>query len=159
LKAAYENWWTLVSSHGSEESSIPISDRKTWIHAGDIRANSGDGPWEQSDIKSGLIFQGYWEVNVIKAGKYRISMRRWPPEVDVAIRGGVPGGKTFSGINLATVNIQGQKLTVPVGATDKEVYVDATLNADPTPSTDHLQATFTGGVTVGAYFVSIEPIQ
>lgn len=41
--------------------------------------------WNQREIRTAPIANGFWAVVVSRAGRYKIELRRWPKEVDLAI--------------------------------------------------------------------------
>ena len=37
-------------------------------------------PWHQGHIRAGHRSEGYWEVRVLRAGRYQFALRRWPED-------------------------------------------------------------------------------
>ncbi len=109
LRADYEAWWKLVEprlgefvpvSLGAPQENPVLLTSADWQdqyvdNAGHIRAAAGrprGGPWN---------------VNVERAGEYRIELRRWPFDVPAALDGNsVPPGRAVP-IRAARVEIAG----------------------------------------------------
>lgn len=93
LRAGYEEWWQAVS--GQFDQDVPISlgqsAEAVRITTHDIRNETGDTAWNQRHVRQGLVVNGYWAVDVIQDGRYRIELFRWPPEADRAITAGISG--------------------------------------------------------------------
>lgn len=95
LRLAYEDWWQKVSRQFDED--IPISmggpgAETLRLNTHDWRNEDCECAWNQSLIRQGLICNGHWEVNVVEAGRYRFSLRRWPEEEGAAVTAGLEGG-------------------------------------------------------------------
>lgn len=55
-------------------------------------------PWNQLAVRSGAKRKGWWALNVVEAGSYRITLRRWPASLDHAIVAGVEPGDSVPGL-------------------------------------------------------------
>ncbi len=91
LRQGYEEWWALVSRQF--ESMIPFEiDQEPILLTGlDWRNEASACPWIQGDIRRGKRLNGYWEIDVKRPGRYRVSLRRWPAETPHAIQAGIEG--------------------------------------------------------------------
>jgi hypothetical protein len=89
--------------------------------------HEGNPPWNQSHIQGGSKANGFWAVEVERAGKYEIELRRWPREADRAIDDG-PGIKAAK----ARLTIAGLDLSQPVPAGAAAVAFQVNLPAGPT---------------------------
>ena len=95
LRAAYEEWWELVSDQFDRDISfaLPMAEHidpmKLTTH--DIRNEAGDAVWNQGEVRAGKAVAGYWAVDVRRAGRYSIELRRWPAETGYAISAGIDG--------------------------------------------------------------------
>ena len=58
-------------------------------------ARADPSPWNQTHILQGSEANGFWAVEVERAGEYEISLRRWPTEVDQPINAAIPGGRAI----------------------------------------------------------------
>ena len=95
LRRAYELWWRKVSTQFDEDIPIaiggPAADRLR-LNTHDWRNEDCECAWNQSLVRQGLICNGHWEVEVVEAGRYSFTLRRWPEEEGAAVRAGLEGG-------------------------------------------------------------------
>ena len=192
LRMAYEAWWMKVSRQFGEEIPIAIGGPG----ASTLRLNTYDwrnyhdeeweGAWNQCLIRQGLICNGYWEVDVVEAGLYRISLRRWPEEEDAPIAASLGGdgpvswtelrigpdaeanaGATWKDrirwgggvalpVHRAGIAIAGKEAWKSVGPDDKGADFALEIPAGAT----HLQTWFEleDGGALGAYYVYVEKL-
>ena len=81
LRAAYEEWWAIVSQQAARNVPIALGDEvATMLSAHDWRNEASDCPWHQGHIRAGHRSEGYWEVRVLRAGRYQFALRRWPED-------------------------------------------------------------------------------
>ena len=105
LRLAYEAWWQKVSRQFDEDIPIAIggpSASRLRLNTHDWRNEDCECAWNQSLVRQGLICNGHWEVDVVEAGTYSFSLRRWPKEEDAPIAAGLEGGEPtpFSKISI-----------------------------------------------------------
>ena len=96
LRKAYEAWWAKVSLQFDEEIPIAIGGpgaTRLRLNTYDWHNEEWAGAWNQSLVRQGLVCNGYWEVEVVEAGRYKIGLRRWPVEEDAPIAAGLAGGE------------------------------------------------------------------
>ncbi|MEZ4663460.1 MAG: arylsulfatase [Caldilineaceae bacterium] len=94
LRAAYEAWWAKVSQQFDAEIPITIgadAAQHVVLCSHDWRNENCDCVWNQCQVRAGLLYNGYWELEVARAGRYRFELRRWPKEEDRAMGDGIPG--------------------------------------------------------------------
>ncbi|MDE0143795.1 MAG: arylsulfatase [Caldilineaceae bacterium] len=108
LRQAYELWWDKVSRQFDEDIPIAIGGpgaRHTRLNTHDWRNEDCDSAWNQSLVRQGHICNGHWEVEVVEAGNYSFTLRRWPEEEGAGVREGLPGGepKAFRDIAIQPV--------------------------------------------------------
>lgn len=171
LREFYEQWWAELEPTFDDATAI-------WLgHAAEpvVRLTSHDWitthstPWNQAHIRSALSgagSTGYWNVNVVEPGSYRIRLRRWPSEMDRPIDAPLPPGDAVPGqpayrqtpgraIHPATAQIRIGDISAsaPVVAGQREVLFQLELPAGKQP----LLATFetTDGQIFGAYYVYV----
>ncbi len=170
LREGYEAWWDRVSEQF--DSTIPITlgraAGETVVLTGhDWRNDPVVCPWNQSDIRAGLVCNGYWEVDVAQSGRYRLELRRWPREEARAIAAGIAGPlKPFTSavkdgwgggrampLTQAVISVGGQELQTPIPAEAEAAVFELDLVAGET----RLQTTLhsDGGAQVGAYYVYV----
>jgi len=154
LRRAYEKWWEDVAPRFGEYCEIVIgSDKENparltchdW-HGGDLP------PWDQTHILKGMKANGFWAVEVARAGAYEFSLRRWPREVDAPINAAIAGGRAIQA-SKARLTIGAVDLVQLVGAEAREV----TFRTQLQPGKTKLQTWLTAddGTSCGAYFVYI----
>ncbi len=157
LRQAYEKWWESVSQRFDEYCEIVLgSDEENparltchdW-HGG------GAVPWAQGHIRNGLKANGFWAVEVARAGEYEFSLRRWPREVDAPINAAIPGGKAIRA-QQARLQIANVDVSKPIDAQAKEVTFKVSLPAGKTT----LRTWFTAddGTSRGAYFAYVKRV-
>ncbi len=173
LRAGYEAWWDEVSRQF--DGTIPITLGRTagvtdCLTTHDWRNDPVACAWNQSDIRAELVCNGYWEVDIDLAGRYRFELRRWPREADLAIASGIAGPlKPFTAeirhgwgggraIAMATARLRiGDRIWVqPVGPDQKTVDFDVDLDAGETQVQTYL--TDADGQEWGAYYVYVTRI-
>jgi arylsulfatase A-like enzyme len=170
LRADYGAWWTDISPAFKKFSRIVVgnpAENPAALTSHDWLTTGDPTPWNQQHIRSGVPSNGVWAIKVESAGKYKISLRRWPRESktssDSPLAPGapVPGLKAFretagKAFDIKTVNLiagdQKQELTYTSGA--QEVTFELDLKAGPL----ELQGYFMlkNGKKIGTYFAYVE---
>lgn len=173
LREGYESWWGKVSRQFDEEIPITIGDQESKsvvVCSHDWRNENCDCVWNQNQVRAGLTYNGYWELDVAHSGTYRFELRRWPKEEDRLLTEGIPGELVTYGlmsiesgygggvalpITTARLQIGEHDETQSVRPQDLGARFEVALAAGPT----HLQTTFAGAETeLGAYYVYIDKI-
>ena len=172
LRAFYEGWWTELE---------PTFQQATPIHLGHPAENpatltchdwitSDLTPWHQGFVRRAMGGEGntgFWNVQVVADGNYEIRLRRWPVEVDRAIRSdlapgdAVPGerafrtepGKAFQAAR-AKIQIGGVEYQADVPADAKEVVFRLPLTAGTTTLSGRFYDA--AGDWIGAYYAYVE---
>ena len=172
LREDYELWWEKVSQQFDEEIPIPLgapAGGELCLNTHDWRNEACACAWNQNLIREGLRCNGYWEIDVVRAGLYQVELRRWPKEEDRPLAAAIPGepvpfeqmtvtsgygGGNRIAIQLARLRIGDHEVSQSVAATDLGARFTLALPAGPT----HLQSWFTeeDGATLGAYYVYIQ---
>lgn len=144
LRREYESWWKDISGR---------FDKYVRIKLGDSHANpatltchdwhAGSVPWNQNHIRSGLMSNGPWMVQVVRGGKYKITLRRWPSE-----RPGPIEAVT------AKLKIGGNEVEKKVSPDAESVTFEVELKAGDTELQSWL--TTPKGKTRGAYYAEVE---
>lgn len=93
MQAFYDQWWSEISPKVNELQAITIgSDAENPLMLSP--ADWADSFLDQgAQIRAGLERNGAWHVNVERAGKYRIELRRWAREADLALNAPSPSAK------------------------------------------------------------------
>ncbi|MEZ4861178.1 MAG: arylsulfatase [Caldilineaceae bacterium] len=174
LRQAYEAWWVKVSQQFDAEIPIPLGDPaapSVLLSSHDWRNEPCDCVWNQCQVRAGLLYNGYWEVDVISAGRYRVELRRWPREEDRTLRAGIPGPLvTYGAMSLESGYGGGHALPITmarlqIGAYDQQQSVEendkgAIFTLDLPAGPAHLQSYFgnEAGMDLGAYYVYIDKL-
>ena len=102
LRADYQAWWADISPVFKIDTRIIIGNKAenpSFLTSHDWLTFDGTTPWNQDQIRLGVQGLGEWALKAEQAGTYRISLRRWPREVDAAITAGIPPGHPVPGLN------------------------------------------------------------
>jgi hypothetical protein len=95
LLKGYEAWWEICElSQADDETPISIGAKAQGVctlHTHDMRNDSGDTVYSQSQVRQGKECFGWWEVLVEQDGTYEFDLRRWPDEAGHNIREGIQG--------------------------------------------------------------------
>jgi arylsulfatase B len=104
LRGFYEDWWTELTPTFAQDVAIALgheAQNPTTLTSHDW-ITTGSTPWNQSHIRmaqTGPAVTGFWNVNVARAGKYVVRLRRWPREADAAIDAELPPGADVPGVS------------------------------------------------------------
>jgi hypothetical protein len=139
------------------------------LNAHDWRSDPVECAWNQSQVRSGLECNGYWEIEVPIAGRYRFELRRWPREEDRAIVAGMPGevvpyyrlrdsygGGRAIHLTRARIRVADCEQSGPIASGDKAVVFTVDLNAGETRLQTWLSDE--GGTSIGAYYVYVDQV-
>jgi arylsulfatase A-like enzyme len=171
----YDQWWEEAKTIMDRMPYIPIGalDEPTHLTCFDwnrFTPEKGANVTQQYTVRRGLKVHGVWNIEVAKAGKYAIELRRWPKEADSPISGQVPefhpdiddhpSPKYFFGdrkalpIKAAKLRVGEHVETKPVAATDTQI----TFTVDLEKGTTELEPLFLDGeneILCGAYYAYI----
>ncbi len=174
LRDFYEDWWAEL---------LPTFDNDTAIYLGHpqdnpARLTSHDWittkttPWNQRHIRVGMTGagnNGFWNVKIVESGRYQVSLRRWPKEIDHPIDASLPPGADVPGVEAmrtaagkaiavrrATLKIGDQEVSADVAAGAKE----AVFTVDLKQSKTRMSARFftAEGDEYGAYFAYVKKL-
>ena len=110
MKAFYKQWWTEVSKDFNDEIYFQIGSKNEnpiTLTAHDVHGPETMQPWNQIQIREGKSGAGYWSVNIVEDGNYKVSLRRYPIESNLAINA------TIAHISIAEV--PGLEKEIPAG--------------------------------------------
>lgn len=97
MRAHLDSWWNQVKDVANEPQPVVIGHPKEdpimltaceWL---DVFID------QQAQVRRADLKNGWWEIDVTRAGPYEVELRRWPREADVPIRDGVPAAETTDG--------------------------------------------------------------
>lgn len=118
LLAAYEVWWQDVSRDADKYNRVKIGtphENPIRLNSHDLHTTKGYPAWSQSMVRAGNGSNGFWAVEIVNPGAYKIELCRWPKESGLKIResapvgDNVPGGKSFitgKPLNIKTARIK-----------------------------------------------------
>lgn len=174
LRSQYQTWWEEIKPSFTDTTRIFVGDdaeNPARLTCHDWIAEKST-PWNQASIRKGADapgVTGYWGVQVTKAGRYKIRLRRWPEETGVGVNEGMKAGEDVPGTRAyrttpgrkfdfqkASIKIGKISMELPVGEGAKEVVFDVELPRGPTK----LTARFHGAEdqVVGAYYAYVEKV-
>jgi hypothetical protein len=93
LREGYVKWWEVVSEQYDRDIPFALGeDNETVVlTTHDIRNESMQCAWNQTQVRNGSVVTGYWEVDIRSAGTYEFEFRRWPREAGHALTAGIDG--------------------------------------------------------------------
>ena len=162
------SWWDGVKHLANEEQRIIIGTK----HENPTKLSATE--WldvfvdQQGQIRRGVLKNGYWLIDVARAGEYEIELRRWPKEADGTVSGTLPDGSgTALPINQAMLFVSGHNhlsisqkkayqfegLTKRV--TPKDKGVTFTMNLKKGPTALHTWFKGKNELTLSAYYVYV----
>jgi hypothetical protein len=164
MREHYDKWWKNVAPRldsflpvhiGADEENPTLLSPTEWA---DVFLDQGN------QIRRGERRNGEWHVMVERGGQYLFHLRRWPKEIDVPMRAGLPAHKGEIGgypegvalpVAKARLLIAGADRTQTVGASDREAVFTIPLGEGWTK----MQTWFYDDANQelgGAYFVYVE---
>jgi arylsulfatase A-like enzyme len=171
LQGDYESWWEEISPVFDEYPAITIGselEKTTTLSSHDIHSEE-QVAWNHHQVRSGLACNGWWALKVAREGFYKISLRRWPAEVNAPINSGLAAEPAIEGTSV-TKSAEGKALPITsarlkvgnfdqiksVTKSDKEVIFTVELPKGET----RMQTWFTGenDLSLCSYYVYIEKI-
>ena len=153
MRAFYDKWWAELEPTFAETTELHVGHEDhpvVSLTSHDWIQEAGT-PWNQAHIRSrspirrnakGMKHQGHWALKVLKTGKYRIEVLRWPAESGKAINEELVPGKDVPGASkafraqvgqvigakTATLRLNGKDLqSKPVGKGAKSIVFEAKL--------------------------------
>ncbi|MCM8532730.1 MAG: arylsulfatase [Lentisphaeraceae bacterium] len=172
LRADYEAWWTDISPAFKKYSRIIVgnsAENPCTLTSHDWLTTGTPTPWNQNHIRRGIPSSGTWAVKVDSPGKYKISIRRWPREIDASSDAAIPAGEPVPGltafretpgkaisIKTAGIIFSGTKKEVPYKTGSQEVTFEVELQAGPL----ELEGYFIqpNGKKIGSYYAYVEKL-
>jgi arylsulfatase A-like enzyme len=123
LAAQYESWWKRASADGDRYVRIGLGSGKqspSFLTCMDWHDDKeADKVWNQRQIREAPVANGFWAVEILRAGKYRFELRRWPREVDLPINSPFSNGKPNQKETTPGAAIPAVKARLMIGQTDQ----------------------------------------
>lgn len=154
LRKAYEEWWTDLSRGFDEYCETVIgSDKENPVRLMSHDWHTPRVPWHQGAVRSGMKANGFWAVEVERAGTYEFALRRWALEVDKPITAAIANGKAIAA-REARLKIADVDVTKPIPKGAHAAIFRVKLKAGKT----RLQTWFIDdkGESRGAYYVYVK---
>lgn len=148
LREAYEDWYADISRRFDEYSHIGLgSPRANPVHltCHDWHAPQPQIPWSQSHVRRDLVGNGFWAVDVLRPGKYEITLRTRPAHVGHRL--------DAMGARIKIGDIVAQQ---PIARDAVEAKFRVELRAGQPTLQSWLDKS--DGTTRGAYFVDVERV-
>ena len=128
LRKAYEAWWPGIARRGHEfVRPVVGSDRQpvVCLTAHDFFALDEHPAWNQYQIREAKGGNGPWEIKVAEAGRYRVSLRRYPQESGLALDAAAPVPPAEPGVDPypAGKPLAIRKAEIKIGSIGKEIIV------------------------------------
>lgn len=173
LKSAYELQWAGMQASFQEAQPIVLgndADNPSRLTAHDwlLKDEEGNAPWNQAAIRAIKEAPvGAWRVRTERPGRYKITLRRWPPEINHPIAADLPPGADVPGEKAfrATPGKGLPAVKAHIDVLDQTREQDVPQNAASVvfelplePRNGVLRATFkdANGNTIGAYYVEVQ---
>lgn len=171
LMSEYDAWWKNVSANGDKYVRIALGSDKenpSRLTCMDWHADDALKVWNQRQIRTAPVANGFWAVDIRRRGNYRFELRRWPKELDLPIdapyaagvprKGGKPNREKTPGTAITAVKARvmiggmDEAKTIPAGAH----FVEFILPLPPGPA--ELRTVFYDADenARGAYYVYVE---
>jgi arylsulfatase A-like enzyme len=157
LNGAYERWWKNISGRSEEFPWIVIGsdyEDPVKLTSHDIHGQVG---WDQVHVRRNSPCDGFWAVDFIREGFYKISLMRWPKEADVPILA-TPEGATEMRPTHARLKVAAIDVSQPVWSGDRSVDFRVRAPKEQT----RLQAWFVdgrkNGKTNSAFYVYVKRV-
>ena len=173
LRGVYEDWWDELEPTFTDTPRIVVGSEQQYMTRLVTREclSSGLPAWGQAHVRAArqrVNDDCVWAVEVERAGRYVVEMRRWPRELNHPIRSGLPGGEpvpggpshrdlpgeAFAAVSASLV-IGPDTYTHLIGKGDRSARFEVELSPGPTMIT----ATFEddGGKRLPSYYVYLYP--
>ena len=153
LRSAYDRWWSGLQSTFEEDAAVVIGDPRQNPTRLTCFSWHGSRRWQQANIREADVQNGPWVVDVARAGRYTVRLRRWPAELDLPITAAAEGSRMIQVVE-AKLQIGDVEMTRPVGPDDRSVSFTLVLAAGRTRLQTWLIGP--GGKSRGAYYAYVE---
>lgn len=173
LSLGYESWWNSIMSEGVAERYAYIkvgSDQENPVRiSAHDQLNGSLSVWHQTHAITGGRATGLWKVEVLKGGRYKVSLCRFPLESGLGINAVFPQAKScveIQGTRPASVKSDFMEASLyfgpirkklPIEANSSEVIFEGTI---PEGKYDMIAELIDQtGKTYPAYYIYIEKLE
>ncbi len=167
LRRDYETWWAMVSKRAGEYARIILGDpheNPVRMTAHDWHGEGATKTWNQASILRGPDANGFWAV-LVRAGKYRVELRRWPRELDLPLGAAYTppadnreksAGRAIGGIGKARLRVGSVDRTIAIDPAERAAIFEVDLPSGPAELQTWLISA--DGTERGAYYVYAEKL-
>jgi arylsulfatase A-like enzyme len=152
LRKEYEAWWQSLKPNFDDYVRIEIggAENPAELMSHDWHTRDRGTPWHQNHVRNGHLGNGPWAIDVVRAGRYQITLRRWPAQLGRAM-------------NCAHASLELGKVRVGKDVDPAETHATfvVDLPAGPTMLRTTLRRAagkLGGGKEHGAYFAAIRAL-
>jgi arylsulfatase A-like enzyme len=146
LRDAYDAWWDDISERFDEYVRIGLGsprENPATLTCHDWHAPMNQIPWNQPMVRRSPAANGWWAVEVLRDGRYEITLRMRPAYVEHRLKGGT-----------ARLKIGDVEQTQPVESGAAAVTFTVELKAGPARLQTWLDEP--DGTSRGAFFIDVE---
>lgn len=143
LRAAYDDWWESLTPAFGEHVRLVLGDEAQ--NPAQLTCHDWHGedvPWSQAAVRRDPPANGYWMVQIARAGRYEFTLRARPPHAT---------GPLAADAARVRVGDVETRADVPPGSTEFHIRMD--LEAGPARLQTWLERR--DGFSRGAYFVEV----
>ncbi len=144
LRRQYDRFWRDMQPAFARDIAIPVGsdyENPVALSARDWHPTAGQVPWKQSWIdQPERDANGYWLIDVTRAGVYEIELRLYPHEADLPMRA-----------DRAALRIGGETQTLSISPGDQRALFIVRLEAEVTQISTSLHSDADGRER-GAYY-------
>ena len=150
LRSSYDEWWSSLSPVFENVIRIGIgteAENPVALSSHDWRTDdNAQVAWAARHVYAGDVKNGTWALDVKRAGRYRIELRRWPRNMGLWME-----------VVSARLSIAGIEKEMSLSHYDTEAVFDIELPAGPADLKTWLISK--DGTEKGAYFVDVEHLR
>lgn len=148
MSAQYDAWWEHISDRFDDYVRLNIghpADNPARLTCHDWHEPVKGVPWHQNHIMNTNSYSnGFWTLNVVKAGRYEIRLRRWDDGVRRTIN-----------LKAARLKLNDEVVDLKVPSHQTEEVV-ANVNLEQGDLKFASELDYTNGKTAGAYYVFVK---
>ena len=100
LRSSYERWWNHIGDRFDDVVRIRLGgelDGPARLTGHDWHSPTGGVPWHQNTVRRDRVCNGHWSVEVVRAGRYQITLSSRPAGHEVAM------GALVAGVQIGDV--------------------------------------------------------
>ncbi len=145
LSQGYESWWESFMDDKLQERSSYIQigspkENPTRISSHDLHIGKYINAWHQNHVMETHTGSGYWKVQFLETGRYKVSVCRFPRESELAINATFPAqelrreldrgasASTKSDFAKATLYVAGQSREAAINSGDSEISFEMNIS-------------------------------